>query len=367
MKYYLLNILLVFLLNSNFILAKEILDKKNIEYKSYLLGDEKGNVFLGENIKEKMPLASLTKMMTLLVTFDFIESGKIKKEDLVIMDEESNSLGGSRIWIKTGTKISVKDLIKATAIHSANNAAYVLAKYVGHGDVNKFVGLMNEKAKKLGIGEELNYYTPTGLPPSMTGKNMDIGTSEGIYKLSKEALKCKEYIKIASQKKEKILKGQISFKNRNKLLGKEGIYGIKTGHHDAAGYNIAIASKNNNMNIIYVILGSPDEKTRDEKVETDISDFYNDFKHEVILRKDVPLAVIKIKKGTEQFLEVYPDKEVEKIYSKDKKVKIILKLDGEIHAPIEKMEKIGEFELFLDGKKINEGYIISRDRIIKKK
>ena len=275
MKGYLLDILLIFLLNSNFILANMTSVEKNKEYKSYILGDDKGNVLFGENISRKVPLASLTKMMTLIITFDAIESGKINMDDLVVMDKESNSLGGSRIWIKTGTELTVKDLIKATAIHSANNAAYALAKYVGNGDVDTFVYLMNQKAKKLGISEEINYYTPTGLPPNMTGKNMDIGTSEGIYKLSEEALKYKEYLSIASKKKEQILNGKIKFKNRNNLLGKDGIYGIKTGHHDAAGYNIAIASNKNNMNIIYVVLGSSDEETRDNKVEKNISDFYN--------------------------------------------------------------------------------------------
>lgn len=83
------------------------------------------------------------------------------------------------------------------------------------------------------------------------------------------------------------------------------------------------------------------------------------------MREDVPLAVIKVEKGTEKFLEVYPDKRVEKIYQKDKKIRLILKLDKKLYAPINKMEKIGKYELFLDENKIDEGYVISKENISK--
>lgn len=363
MKIYLFNILLMFFLNLNIITAGEISENNNFEYKSYILGDEKGHILSGENIERKNPLASLTKMMTLLVTFDAIHAGTLTEEDLVPMDKESNSLGGSRIWIKTGTKLTVRDLIKATAIHSANNAAYVLAKHVGQGDVDGFVKLMNKKAEILGLEKEIEYYTPTGLPPSMTGKKMDIGTSKGIYKLSQEALKYKEYIEIASKKKAEILNGKIKFNNRNKLLGKDGIYGIKTGHHKAAGYNIAIASSKDNINIIYVVLGSPNEGKRDKKVEKDINKFYENFKYEKILSKDIPIGVSKVIDGSSKFVELYPNKNIEKIYKKNEKLKLILEISDEIQAPIKEMDILGNFKLLLDNKIIDEGEIISKEKI----
>lgn len=366
MKIYLLNILLMFFLNLNIIIAEEASEVNNSEYKSYILGDEKGHILFGENIEKKNPLASLTKMMTLLVTFDAIDSETISEDDLVPMDKESNSLGGSRIWIKTGTELTVRELIKATAIYSANNTAYVLAKYVGKGDVDNFVKLMNKKAEKLGLEKEVEYYTPTGLPPNMTGKKMDIGTSEGMYKLSKEALKYKNYIKIASKKKAEILNGKIKFENRNKLLGKDGIYGIKTGHHDAAGYNIAIASNKNNINIIYVVLGSSDEETRDKKVEKDINSFYNDFKYERILSRNIPIGVFEVVNGEEKLLELYPNKNIEKIYRKDQNLKLILKMNDKIKVPIKKMDILGQFKLLLDNKIIDKGKIISKDNIDKR-
>ncbi|MGO2118648.1 MAG: D-alanyl-D-alanine carboxypeptidase family protein [Fusobacterium sp.] len=369
MKIYLLNMLLIFFLNLNIVAGEESKTTEKInnpQYKSYILGDGNGHVLFGENIEKKNPLASLTKMMTLLVTFDAINSGTISKTDLVPMDKDSNSLGGSRIWIKTGTKLTVEELIKATAIHSANNAAYALAKYIGGGNVDNFVKMMNEKSKQLGLDQEILYYTPTGLPPSMTGKKMDVGTAKGIYKLSEEALKYKNYIEIASQKKAEILNGKIKFNNRNKLLGKDGIYGIKTGHHDAAGFNIAIASNIDDINIIYVVLGSPNENIRDEKVEKDIKEFYNDFKYEKILNKDIPIGVSRIINGEEKFVELYPDKNIEKIYKKNGEIKLILEVNEKIKAPIKKADTLGYFKLLLNNKIIGEGKIISKNNISKR-
>ena len=115
-------------------------------YCSYILGDTKGNVYYFENEKQKVPMASITKIMTLMLTYDAINQGKIKLTDKVVVDKTMAEMQGSRIWMKEGSKILVEDLIKATAIHSANNAAYGLAKTVG-GDIDNFVRMMNKKAK----------------------------------------------------------------------------------------------------------------------------------------------------------------------------------------------------------------------------
>lgn len=150
------------------------------------------------------------------------------------------------------------------------------------------------------------------------------------------------------------------------MLGKDGIYGIKTGHHDAAGFNIAIASNIDDINIIYVVLGSPNETIRDEKVERDIKEFYNDFKYEKILDKDIPIGVSRIINGEEKFVELYPDKNIEKLYKKDGKIKLILEINKKIKAPIKKMEALGHFRLLLNNKIISEGKIISKNNIGKR-
>ena len=161
------------------------------DYRAFVLGNKNGRIFYSENMREKFPLASVTKIMTLLLTYDALDRGDIKLTDKMTVNEKMVRMGGSKIWMKKGSEISVEDLIKATAIHSANNAAYGLAVLVG-GTEDNFVEMMNEKARELGIGNEIEYNTPSGLPPDMTGRGMDRGSALGVYKLALEALHYKE-------------------------------------------------------------------------------------------------------------------------------------------------------------------------------
>ena len=334
-------------------------------YRAYVLGTSDGNIILSENENNKYPLASVTKMMTLLVVYDAIRDGEISKNDKILIDNEVAKMGGSKIYMKIGQKILVDDLIKATAVHSANNAAYALAKYIGKGNIENFIERMREKARKLGIENEVEFYTPTGLPTNMTGKKMDKGTAYGIYKLGIESLNNGEYIEVASKKSVKIYSGKTKLLNRNKLIGKEGIFGIKTGHHNAAGYNMAVASNKNNIELVYVILGGKNEEIRDRKIVSDISKFYDENRKAFFLRKDSPIDNIYLEDSSVKVLEVYPDRDFSKIIKKETNVSFEIKYN-KIELPLKKNEKIGEYTLILDDTKI-EGDLIIRENILNKK
>ncbi|WP_300362071.1 D-alanyl-D-alanine carboxypeptidase family protein [Fusobacterium sp.] len=336
------------------------------DYKSYVLGTSDGNIILSESENNKYPLASVTKMMTLLVVYDEISKGNLSKEDRIEIDEEVAKIGGSKIYMKAGQKIKVDDLIKATAIHSANNAAFALAKHVGRGNVDNFVNKMREKAKDLGLENEVEFYTPTGLPTNMTGKEMDKGTAYGIYKLGIEALKNDDYIKIASQKSTTIYSGKIKLMNRNKLLGKEGIFGIKTGHHNAAGYNMAVASNKNNIELVYVVLGGKNETIRDKKIISDISQFYNENRRTFLLRKDSPIDNLYLEESAMKVVEVFPDKDFSKIIKKDSKIIFEIKYN-KIELPLKKDEVIGKYNLILDHMTEISGDLVVRENILNKK
>ncbi|MEG0730597.1 MAG: serine hydrolase, partial [Cetobacterium sp.] len=224
------------------------------DYKSYILGDSHGKIYFKNNENAKLPLASVTKMMNIMVVFDEINKGNISLDDEVVIDWEIVSVGGSSIPMKSGEVFTLRDLIKAAAIKSANNAAYAIAKHAGKGSINDFVAKMNAKAKDLGLENELEFYTPAGLPAHMTKKPMDVGTARGIYELSREAIKYKGYMQYASLPKATIKNGEILLRSTNHLLGKDGIYGIKTGYHTRSGFNIAIASNKEGIDTIVVVL-----------------------------------------------------------------------------------------------------------------
>lgn len=359
-------IILIFVLMVNFIaFSSEIKEENTKELKSpecraYLVGDVNGNIYYSENENEMVPLASVTKVMTLLLTYDAIHEGKIKYDDKVVVDKTMATMGGSRIWMKEGSKISVEDLIKATALHSANNAAYGLAKLVG-GDIDKFVEMMNDKAEMLGFGEEIKYYTPTGLPTSMTGRKIDVGSAIGVYKLSLAALKYEDYINMFSRKKDVIYSGREKIYNRNKLIGKDGIYGIKTGHHDN-WYNISVASDKENINSIVVVLGAYDEKTRDENILGKIALFHSEYSFKNVLNKEFPVGELDIINGTTKRAEIYPDRDYSGIIKNDSEIKFVVRRDKK-EAPFAENEVIGTYKLYVDDEVKDEGNVLIRENI----
>ena len=232
-------------------------------FRAVIVGDTKGNVIFAKDADTMYPLASVTKMMSLMVTFDEINAGKISLNNSVRISKIPLKYGGSGIPLKAGQMFVLEDLIKAAAVYSANNATYAIAEYVGNGSIFGFVTKMNKKLRELGLQNEIKYHTPAGLPTRVTKQPMDEGTARGIYKLSIEALKYKKYIEIAGIKSTKIHNGKISIRNRNHLIGENGIYGIKTGFHKEAKYNIAVASKFEGTDVIIVVLGGETYKTRD--------------------------------------------------------------------------------------------------------
>ena len=232
-------------------------------FRAVIVGDTKGNVIFAKDADTMYPLASVTKMMSLMVTFDEINAGNISLSDNVRISKNPLKYGGSGIPLKADQIFILEDLIKASAVYSANNATYAIAEYVGNGSVFSFVAKMNRKLKEYGLENQIKYHTPAGLPTRVTKQPMDEGTARGIYKLSIEALKYKKYIEIAGIKSTKIYNGKISIRNRNHLIGENGIYGIKTGFHKEAKYNIAVASKFEDTDVIIVVMGGETYKTRD--------------------------------------------------------------------------------------------------------
>ena len=235
-------------------------------FRAVIVGDTKGNVIFAKDADTMYPLASVTKMMSLMVTFDEINAGNISLSDSVRISKNPLKYGGSGIPLKADQIFILEDLIKASAVYSANNATYAIAEYVGNGSVFSFVAKMNRKLKEYGLENQIKYHTPAGLPTRVTKQPMDEGTARGIYKLSIEALKYKKYIEIAGIKSTKIYNGKISIRNRNHLIGENGVYGIKTGFHKEAKYNIAVASKFEGTDVIIVVLGGETYKTRDNLV-----------------------------------------------------------------------------------------------------
>lgn len=361
-----IGVLFCIILLSVTVLGAEANKEEKPPYKAILLGDDKGKIYYSENADMIHPLASVTKVMTIMVVFDEIEKGRVKLTDKVKISTKVASIGGSRIYMKRGDIFTLEDLIKATAIYSANNAAYAIAEYVSNGDIDSFIKKMNKKAKDIGAEGELEFHTPNGLPPHMTKKGMDIGTAKGIYKMSIAAEKYKKYMEIASMKNEEIGNGQdgkIKLRNRNHLLGKEGVYGIKTGNHSKAGYNITVVSDKDGAKIFTVVLGSPTYKIRDKSALEEIEKFHENYNYRKITDKNIALGKVSVFSGEKDYIEVYPDKEYKKILPKDSNIKINIKRNKMVIAPVSAGKVLGEYRITIDGSIVQSGKLITKEPV----
>ncbi|RRD39951.1 D-alanyl-D-alanine carboxypeptidase [Leptotrichia sp. OH3620_COT-345] len=296
-------ILIIFAISSSVFAAGENYN----DYKAILMGDMEGNIVKEENGYAVRPLASVTKVMTIMLTLDKVHSGDISLNDRVIISETAAAVPYG-VKLSAGGQYTVRDLLKATAIRSSNNAAYALAEYVSGGNVNEFVNSMNRKAKQFGW-ESLRFCSPHGLPPSYTGSCMDQGNARDLYKMAMLAVTYKEYMNIAKEAIDFIDHGNIKLTATNHLLGKvRGVDGLKTGYHNAAGSNIILTAERNNQRMILVILGSGKAKNRDAIGENQINYYYSVLNNSTkVIDKNEIVAYARI--GNDRY-GLYPSEDI---------------------------------------------------------
>lgn len=218
---------------------------------SYILMDQTtGRILLSKDKDTKRKIASITKIMTCILA---LESGKT--EDIVLVDENATSSYGSGIYIEVGEEIKLKDLLYGLMLRSGNDAASMIAAYVST-SVEEFVKLMNNKAKELGM-KNTTFYTPSGLPTPQ-------GNISSVYDmaiLTKYAMQNKEYRKIVSTKKYKVVTNKKTYiwHNKNKLLKYNYITGGKTGYTTESGRTLVTTATIDNMNLIAVTIRDSDD------------------------------------------------------------------------------------------------------------
>ncbi len=229
--------------------------------KSYILADYKtGQVLYEKNADEKLSIASITKIMTMLLVVEAIENKKLSLNDMVVVTKNAkSSVEEASLWLAVGEKISVKDLLKAVAISSCNDAARILAEHIA-GSEKKFVELMNKRAKEIGM-KNTNFCNASGLDDKK-----QYSTARDVAKLAKEILKYAWITNYTSRVKEKFKNSKFVLSNTNLLLQSyRGCNGLKTGTTKMAGNCLCATATRNNIFLCAVSLGS---KTNKERLQT---------------------------------------------------------------------------------------------------
>lgn len=224
---------------------------------SVLLMDyQTGTVLYSENESELRACASITKVMTLVLTMEAVESGHLSLDDVLYASAHASAMGGSDIWLEEGEAMSVDDLIKATVIMSANDAAVVLAEAIA-GTEDAFVEMMNEKAAKLGMNNT-TFLNCNGLD-----EDGHLTTAYDIALMSRELMTHELIYDYTTTYIDYLRDGETQLVNTNKLLNSyEGITGLKTGTTSQAGSCIVATASRDNMDLIAVVLGADNTTNR---------------------------------------------------------------------------------------------------------
>lgn len=336
-------------------------DSLNLDAESAILIEaSSGKVLYEKTPDEKLPMASMTKIMSMLLIMENINNGNLSYTDKVIISKNASGMGGSQVFLQEGEEYKVEDLLKCIAVSSANDAVVAMAEKIS-GSVEAFVELMNNKAKELSL-TNTNFANPHGLD-----NENHYSSARDMARLAQELLKHEEILKFTSIYEDYLTKpdgSQVWLVNTNRLVRfYDGVDGLKTGYTTAAGHCLTATAKKNDLRLISVVMKSSSSDARSKDTATLLSYGFNSFKNNVIYSKDKVLGEVKVLNGKLEKINVYLKEDATELLgitekAKDYSFNIKVK---EIKAPIKKDSEVGTAEI-ID----NEGNIVKEVKIIVK-
>lgn len=343
---------------------KEKSDGTNIEAKAALLMEPmSGKIIYEKNAEEKFAPASVTKVMTMLLTMEAVDSGKIKLEDKVTCSENAKKMGGSTMLLDTGEIRTVEELLKGVAIASGNDAAVALAEYLG-GTETDFVSMMNKRAQELGMNNT-TFKNCNGLPAEG-----HLSTAKDIAIMSKELLKHPKVLKYTGTYMDSISEGRkspIELVNHNKLVRFfEGCDGLKTGFTDEAKYCISATATRNGVRMLSVIMGAPTYKIRNRDAGVLLNYGFSKYEGKKLVAKDQEIDKVFMDEQTDRFFMAKAKADLNVILPKgvnqELQKKIVI---DELKKEYKAGDMVGKYEVYLGNEKVGEVEIYC-DRDIKK-
>ncbi|MYL57079.1 D-alanyl-D-alanine carboxypeptidase [Virgibacillus halodenitrificans] len=306
-----------------------------------LLERDTGQVFYDKDAHVKLPPASMTKIMTLLLIMEALEQGDLKYEEKVRVSERAASMGGSQIFLEAGEEMTVKDLLKGIAVASGNDASVALAERIA-GNEKAFVKKMNQKVKKLGL-ENTKFQNTTGLPAED-----HYSTAYDMAMIAKELLKYEEITKYTSIYEDYLRKGKENefwLVNTNKLVKfYPGVDGLKTGYTNEAKYCLTATAKKDDMRVIAVVMGAGTIKERNATISSMLDYAFNHYETKHIFDKGERITSLNLLKAERKNIEIITSESISTVHRKGedtKNVETVITLDSEFTLPLKKGAKVG--------------------------
>lgn len=256
-----------------------------------LIDANTGQILWQKNAHKPLPPASITKIMTMLLVMEAVDSGRVSLDDVVTVSEHAKSMGGSQVYLATGEKITLENLMKAIAIASGNDASVAAAEYIS-GTESAFVRLMNQRAQELGMRDTV-FYNSSGLPEE-EGKG-NITTAYDISIMARELLKHPKVLEWTSTRIDSIRNGEFILHNTNTLIGSyEGADGLKTGHTDEAGYCLVATAKRGDTRLISVVLRTESPEARVNQTIRLFDFGFNAFTPQTAVKKGEEVGTVRV-------------------------------------------------------------------------
>ncbi|WP_404452905.1 D-alanyl-D-alanine carboxypeptidase [Virgibacillus necropolis] len=308
---------------------------------AFLLEQDTGTILYDKNAHEKLPPASMTKIMTLLLIMEALDNGKIQLDEKIRISENAASMGGSQIFLEAGEEMTVNDLLKGVAIASGNDASVALAERIA-GSEEAFVKKMNEKVKELGL-KDTKFQNPTGLPA-----DDHYSTAYDMAIIAQHLLKYENITEYTSKYEDYLRKGQDNefwLVNTNKLVKfYPGVDGLKTGYTNEAKYCLTATAKKNDMRVIAVVMGADSPKVRNSIVSNMLDYSFQHFETTNLYKKGAQVAKLNLLKAKESDIKIVASQPISTVHKKGEKAEKFttsIELNESISLPLKKGEQVG--------------------------
>lgn len=330
----------------------------------YLMEPYSGKVLYANNEDERLLPASVTKIMTLLLIMEQIDSGKLSYDDKVTCSSNASKMGGSQIWFKDGEQLTIDDALKAICVVSANDVTVAMAELIG-GTEGNFVNMMNKKAEELGMVNTC-FKNSHGID-----EDGHYTTAKDIALMSRELItKHPDIIKYTSIWMDSLRDGTFGLTNTNKLIRfYEGANGLKTGSTSQALFNLASTATRDGTTFLAVVMRAPSSDIRAEESKQLLNYAFSTYQTQAIYSKDITVDEIDINKNVGGNVEVITQSDITALVEKGSKIDTNYKItyNDLLIAPISKDQVIGKIEVFntSSGEKIGESNLLLKDEVLR--
>jgi serine-type D-Ala-D-Ala carboxypeptidase (penicillin-binding protein 5/6) len=328
-----------------------------------LIDRDTGTIMYEKNSEEKLPPASMTKIMTMLLIMEAIDQGKLKLDEKIRTSEHAASMGGSQIFLEPGEEMTTEEMLKGIAIGSGNDAAVAVAERLA-GSEEEFVHLMNKKAKELGL-ESTQFQNVTGLPVAdhySSAKDMAL--------MAKELLKYEDITKFTGTYEDYLREDtdkKFWLVNTNRLVKfYPGVDGLKTGFTAEAKYCLTATAMKNGMRVIAVVFGAPTSKQRNAQVTKMLDYAFSQYETHPLHKREEAIGKVKVSKGSEKEVTAVTSEPISILTKKGEqidKLEKVITMNKNLKAPIQKGQEIGEITYKQDGKTLVTSPLVAQKEV----